>query len=54
MAESESDIRITTVTREGDIWGVYCEDLGENLPHYNGTALYIVAESPRGSFISTS
>ena len=25
----------------GALWGVYCEDLGENWPHYNGTALYI-------------
>ena len=24
------------------LWGVYCEDLGENWPRYNGTALYIV------------
>ena len=22
-------------------WGVYCEDLGENWPRYNGTALYV-------------
>ena len=24
----------------GEMWGVYCDDLGENLPRYNGTALY--------------
>ena len=24
----------------GELWGVYCEDLGENWPRYNGTALY--------------
>ena len=25
-----------------ELWGVCCEDLGENWPHYNGTALYIL------------
>ena len=25
----------------GELCGVYCEDLGENWPRYNGTALYI-------------
>ena len=34
MAESESDIRITTDTP------YYCEDLGENWSRYNGTVLY--------------
>ena len=23
----------------GELWGVFCEDFGENGPHYNGTAL---------------
>ena len=47
VAERESDIRITTVTPylnltgTGDLWDVYCEDLGENLPHYNGTMLNV-------------
>ena len=45
VSESESDIRITTetpyLTLTGELWGVYCEDLGENLPLYNGTALYM-------------
>ena len=44
VAESQSDIRITTDTPylalTGELWGVYCEDLGENWPRYNGTALY--------------
>ena len=44
MAKSESDIRITTDTPylalTGELWGVYCEDLGENWSRYNGTALY--------------
>ena len=44
-AESESDIRITTDTPylalTGELWGVCCEDLGENWPRYNGTALYV-------------
>ena len=34
MAESESDITITTDTPwldlTGELWGVYCEDFGEN------------------------
>ena len=25
----------------GQLWGVYCEDFWENLPCYNGTALYL-------------
>ena len=45
MVETESDIKITTDTPylalTGEIWGVYCEDFGENRPRYNGTALYI-------------
>ena len=24
----------------GKLWGVFCEDLGENQPCYNGTAVY--------------
>ena len=44
VAESESDFRIITDTPQlaltGELWGIYCEDLGENWPRYNGTALY--------------
>ena len=44
MANSESDIRITNDTPylalTGELWGVYYEDLEENWPHYDGTALY--------------
>ena len=25
----------------GKLWGVLCEDLGENLPRYNGITLYV-------------
>ena len=25
----------------GELWGVYCEDFGENGPQYNGITLYI-------------
>ena len=25
----------------GELWGVFCEDLGENLLHHNGTAQYL-------------
>ena len=45
MAESVSDFRITTdipyLAPTGELWGVFCEDFGENWPRYNGTALYI-------------
>ena len=44
MAERESDITITTDTAYlalmGELWCVYCEDLGENWPRYIGTARY--------------
>ena len=40
------NFRITTDTPylalTGELWSVYCEDLGENWPRYNGTALYLV------------
>ena len=43
VAEGESDIRITRDTPyfalTGELWGVNCEDFGENEPRYNGTAL---------------
>ena len=32
--ERQSDFLLT-----GELWGVYCDDLGENWPRYNGTAL---------------
>ena len=45
VAESESDIRITTDTPyylgEGELWGVYYEDFGENWPRNYGNAQYI-------------
>ena len=48
VAESGSDIRITTdtlyLTLTGELWGFYCEDLGENWQCYNGTALYLYLE----------
>ena len=25
-----------------ELWGVYCEEFGENWPRYNGTALYLL------------
>ena len=43
-AECKSDFKRTTDTpylaREGEIWGVYCDEIAENLPRYNGIALY--------------
>ena len=45
VAESELNIRITTdttyLTLTDELWGVYCEDFGENWAHYNGTTLYV-------------
>ena len=28
-------------TLTGELWGICCEDLGENWLHYNSTILYI-------------
>ena len=43
--EQKSDTELTRDTPylalTGELWGVYCEDLGENWPRYNGTALYM-------------
>ena len=43
-AERKSHFKLTTDTPylalTGELWGVYCEDLGENWPRYSGTALY--------------
>ena len=40
------DNRITTdtpyLTLPGELWGVYCEDFGENWPCYIGTAVYMI------------
>ena len=45
-AERKSDFKHTPDTPylalTGELWGVYCEDLGENWPRYNGTELYFV------------
>ena len=42
--EYESDFKLTTDTPYlalmGELWGVCCEDIEENWPCYNGTALY--------------
>ena len=41
--ELKSDFKLKThtlyLTLTGELWGVYYEDLGENWPRYNGTAL---------------
>ena len=54
VAESESDVRITTVTPylalTDELWGVYCEEFGENWPRYNGPALYfVISVTPWGT-----
>ena len=44
-AESGSDFTFTKDTLylalTGELWDVFCEDFGENVSRYNGTALYI-------------
>ena len=30
----------------GELWSVYCEDLSENRPRYNGTSLYLPESEP--------
>ena len=44
-AEQKADIEFTKGTPcrayADEIWGVYCEDLGEKWPRYNGIALYM-------------
>ena len=49
-AKLKSDFKLTTNTPylalTGELWGVYREDLGENWPRYNDTALYIIAQDP--------
>ena len=46
MAESESNFRITTgapyLALTGELWGVYCEDLEENLNDHVITARHYV------------
>ena len=48
-AAHKSDTELTKDTPylalPGKLWGVCCEDLGENWPCYNGIALYIVSQS---------
>ena len=45
VAERKSDFNLKTDTPYRalacELWGVYCEDLGENLLHFNDTALYL-------------
>ena len=44
VAESESDFKITTdtpyLTLTGELWGVCCEDLGENWQRYRHHETY--------------
>ena len=30
----------------GELWGVFCEDLGENWPRYNVAAVYVECDHP--------
>ena len=45
VAERKSDFKLTTDTPYlaliGELWGVCCKDIGENLERYNGIALYL-------------
>ena len=44
-AEPASDLKLATDTPylalKGKLWGVCCEEIGENWQRYNGTALYM-------------
>ena len=44
-AEPVSVFNLTTDTPylalTGELWGVYCDDCGENWPRFNSTALYL-------------
>ena len=47
-AENRPDFELTNdtlyFTLTGELWVVYCEDLGENWPSYNDIVLYIMME----------
>ena len=47
-AEHESDFKLTTDTPylalTGELWSVFCEDIGENWLRYNGIALCTVSQ----------
>ena len=47
MAESETDFGITRdspyLTLMGELWGVYCEEFGENCLRHKNTTLYYVS-----------
>ena len=49
-AEYKSECQITNYTpylaRQGELWGVFCEDLVENWPRYNGTTLQFITQMP--------
>ena len=34
------DTKNTHISLTGEVWGIFCENLGENWPRYNGTTLY--------------
>ena len=44
MAECKSNIKLIKdtpyLTLTGELWGVFCEDIEENWPCYNGTTLF--------------
>ena len=48
------DTKHTPISRlHGELWGVYCEDLGGNWPHYNNIALcYFMMDYSQTSNIS--
>ena len=51
-SEIESTKDTPYLTLKGELWGVFCEDMGENWACYNSTALYldITKQSPDDSF----
>ena len=53
VAQSESHLRIATniqyIALTGEIWGTYCDGLGEKWPCYNGTVEYFIFLNSAGA-----
>ena len=54
MNQAHNRHPITYLVQTGDLWGVYCEEIGENWPRYNGTTLYWTEVMHLHLIVSTS
>ena len=55
MAERKSNITLRKdLALTGELLGLCYEDFGENLPRYNGTALYIISQKKTPLLIDTT